>query len=90
MVLTKVWLQEEIDTEPNPIIKLALERVFQKYTEAPTKNNSNPQTNLKEFDRDETYKQVVTYYIDKKGYTKDEAHEVAVRVVNREIQRRNL
>ena len=90
MVLTKLWLQEEINTEPNPAIKLALERVFQKYTESPTKGKSNPQTTLKEFDRDETYSRVVHFYMDKKGYTKDQAHDMAMQVVNREIQRRNI
>ena len=75
MVLTKVWLQAEIDSEPNPAIKLALERVFLKYTEAPVKGDTHPQTTLKDFDADATYSKVVHYYIDKKGYTKDEAHE---------------
>jgi len=90
MSLSKLWLQAEIDSEPNPAIKLALERVMSKYTEAPTKGKSNPQTTLKEFDRDETYKRVVQFYIDKKGYTKDQAHEVAMDVVKRETERRNL
>lgn len=86
MSLTKVWLQDEIDSEPNPAIKLALERVMAKYTEAPTKTSKV----LKEFDADATYKQIVHYYIDKKNYTPDQAHEVAKTVVEREQQRRNL
>lgn len=90
MSLTKLWLKAEMYSEPNPAIKLALERVFLKFTELPTKGNSNSQTTLKEFDRDETYKKIVTFYIDKKGYTKDQAHDVAMQVINREIKRRNL
>ncbi|MBL4817970.1 MAG: hypothetical protein JKY15_01885 [Deltaproteobacteria bacterium] len=90
MTLTKKWLLEEIETEPNPGIKLALERVFQKYTEAPTRGKENPQTTLKEFDRDATYSKVVHFYIDEKKYTKEQAHEIAVRIVTRETERRNL
>lgn len=90
MVLKKDWLQNEIDTEPNPAIKLALERVMQKYTESPKNTPADNQTTLKDFDRDATYKKVVTFYIDKKGYTKEQAHEVAMDVVKREIERRRL
>ena len=90
MSLTKIWLKTEIFTEPNPAIKLALERVFLKFTEPPTKGNSNSQSTLKEFDRDETYKKIVTFYIEKKGYTKDQAHDMAMHIVNREIARRKL
>lgn len=86
MSLTKVWLQGEIDSEPNPAIKLALERVMAKYTEAPAKTSKV----LKEFDKDETYKKVAKFYIDEKGYTPEQAHEVAKSVVEREMQRRNL
>jgi len=90
MVLTKLWLQAEIETEPNPAIKLALERIFLKYTEAPTKGNSNPQTKLKDFDADETFKKVVKYYVDKKGYKLKQAEKVAKSVVIREKVRRDL
>jgi len=86
MVLTKLWLQKQIDSEQNPAVKLALESVFLKYTESP---KGEPKS-LKEFDADETYKKVVTYYIDKKDYTKEQAHEVAVSVVNLEKERRGL
>ncbi|MCV0398509.1 MAG: hypothetical protein K5785_00785 [Nitrosarchaeum sp.] len=86
MVLTKAWLQNQIDTEPNPAVKLALESVMQKYTQAP--GATSPK--LKEFDPDETYKRVVTYYIDKKGYTPEQANDVARSVVQREKERRGL
>lgn len=90
MVLTKSWFQDRIDEEENPEFKLKLETIFQKYTEAPKKGDHATQTKLKEFDRDETYKKIVTFYIDKKGYTKNQAHDVAVDIVTREIARRNL
>lgn len=86
MSLTKIWLQEQIKLEENPAIKLALERVMDKFTESPTKLSKV----LKSFDADETYKRVVTYYIDKKGYTKEQADEVARSVIQREKARRNL
>lgn len=90
MVLTKLWLQDEIDSEPNPAIKLALERIFQKYTEAPSKGKEHPQTTLKDFDRDKTYNSIVKFYMDKKSYTKEAANDMAQQVVNRELDRRKL
>lgn len=86
MTLTKVWLQGEIDSEPNPAIKLALERIKEKWLESPDKTSKV----LKEFDADETYARVAKYYIDKQGYTPDQAHEVAKAVVLREKERRGL
>jgi len=86
MVFTKVWLQEEIDTEENPGIKLALERVYEKFTQAPSKTS----TKLKEFDADATFLKVSKYYVDIKKYTVEQANEIARSVVLREKQRRNL
>lgn len=85
-MISKAWLQSEIDTEPNPAIKLALERVMAKFIEAHDKTSPK----LKEFDADETYKRVVTYYIDKQGYTPEQANDVAKSVVLREKERRHL
>lgn len=86
MVLTKLWLQQEIDSEPNPAIKLALERVFQKYTQPPGKENKP----LKEFDTDKVFRDTVKFYVDKKDYTLEQAEEIAKAVVNREKQRRGI
>lgn len=90
MVLTKVWLQTEIDSEPNPAIKLALERIFSKYTEAPIKGESDNITILKDFDGDAVYSKIVHYYIDEKGYSLKDAEVVAIDVVLREKERRNI
>ena len=91
MVLTKVWLQEEIDSEPNPAIKLALERVFLKYTEAPVEGKSSDnQTILKDFDATELFSKIVHHYVDKEGYTVESAEVVAKSTVNREKKRRGL
>lgn len=86
MPLTKIWLQDQIDLEENPEVKLALERVMSKYTEAPGKTSGK----LKEFDKDDVFKKVLKYYIDKKNYTPEQANEVAKAVVQREMERRNL
>ena len=42
----------------------------------------------KRFDADALYNRVVHYYIDKKGYTKENANGIAQSVVQRESQRR--
>ena len=42
----------------------------------------------KQFSPDVLYNRVVHFYIDKKGYTKDQANEIAQKVVQKESQRR--
>ena len=42
----------------------------------------------KQFNPDLLYNRVVHFYMDKKGYTKDQANQIAQSVVNREAQRR--
>jgi hypothetical protein len=42
----------------------------------------------KQFNSDKLYNRVVHFYIDKKGYTKDKANEIAQLVVQKEAQRR--
>ncbi len=42
----------------------------------------------KQFNPDLLYNQIVHYYIDKKGYSKEEANVIAQRVITRESQRR--
>jgi len=86
MVLNKIWFQEQIDNEENPAIKLALERVFEKYTQAP----DNTSTKLKEFDADETFLKVSKYYVDIKKYSIEQANEIAKSVVLKEQEKRGL
>ena len=42
----------------------------------------------KQFNPEMLYNRVVHFYIDKKGYTKDKANEIAQSVVQKEAQRR--
>jgi len=42
----------------------------------------------KQFNPDILYNRVVHFYIDKKGYTKEKANEIAQSVVQKEAQRR--
>ena len=42
----------------------------------------------KEFDSELLYNKIVHYYIDKKGYSKEQANSIAQRVIKREIERR--
>jgi hypothetical protein len=42
----------------------------------------------KSFNPDLLYNHIVHYYIDKKGYSKEDANEIAQRVIKRESQRR--
>ncbi len=40
------------------------------------------------FDHEKLYNSIIHYYIDKKKYSKDQANQIAQRVIKREIQRR--
>jgi len=42
----------------------------------------------KQFNPNLLYNRIVHFYIDKKGYTKDQANEIAQKVVQKESQRR--
>jgi len=42
----------------------------------------------KEFDSNLLYNKIVHYYIDKKGYSKEKANQIAQLVIKREIERR--
>ena len=42
----------------------------------------------KEFDSELLYNKIVHFYIDKKGYSKEDANEIAQSVIKREIERR--
>ena len=42
----------------------------------------------KQFNTDLLYNRIVHYYIDKKGYSKDKANQIAQSVVQKEAQRR--
>lgn len=42
----------------------------------------------KQFDADVLYNRIVHFYMDKKGYTKEKANEIAQSVVQKEAQRR--
>ena len=42
----------------------------------------------KQFNPDMLYNRVVHFYMDKKGYTKDQANQIAQSVVKREAQKR--
>ena len=42
----------------------------------------------KQFDADVLYNRIVHFYMDKKGYTKEKANDIAQSVVQKEAQRR--
>lgn len=42
----------------------------------------------KSFDANMLYNKIVHYYVDKKGYSKEKANEIAQSVIKREIERR--
>ena len=42
----------------------------------------------KEFNSEMLYNKIVHFYIDKKGYSKEQANSIAQRVIKREIERR--
>jgi len=99
MVITKDWLQEKIKNSKEQVsnnVKLgntelgnlelgrfqAFEECFKKLTEPPTKKVKE-----KKFDGDKAYESIVRYYMDKKGYTKEHANEIAKHAVSEQQAR---
>lgn len=99
MVITKDWLKSQLDES---VIKVkqfeekkdfdrgnielgkvkAFEITYQKLTEPPSKKIVK-----KKFDADKAYESIVRYYMDKKGYTKEHANEIAKHAVNEQQAR---
>ncbi len=83
MTITKAWLEEQINNEIDAAAKTAYQRCYAKLTEAPSKT-----TEPKVMDHDKVYADIVKYYIEKKGYTPEEANRVALKVVEEQQQKR--
>lgn len=92
-MFTKDWLQEKIaehirlkeaaqmDRNNDEFYKqlgmvLALREIQTEFTKPPEKKEPKPKV-----DHDETYRKIVKYYIDKKGYTPEQAANVAINVI---------
>lgn len=96
MTVSKVWLQEQLDEavklkEKNQSLQnseyylqlgkvIALRTVMSELTKVPVKGES------KKIDVEKTFESIVKFYIDKKGYTKQQANAVAEKVVRDKLQ----
>lgn len=84
MTITKAWLEEQINNEVDAAAKTAYQRCYAKLTEAP--NKTTPTQKI--MDHDKVYADIVKYYIEKKGYTPEQANQVALKVVEEQQQKR--
>ena len=76
MTINKAWLEEQINNEVDAAAKTAYQRCYAKLTEAPSKT---PTTKI--MDHDKVYADIVKYYIEKKGYTPEQANQIALKIV---------
>lgn len=98
MVITKDWLNQQLEESKNKAkefeekkdfdrgnIELgkvkAFEITYSKLTEPPQKKNEK-KTEKKKFDADKGYESIVRYYMDKKGYSKEQANKIAMQTVS--------
>ena len=99
MVLTKIWIAEQItdyesrksnSTDPSETIRLdgiiqGLKLVYVKLVEPPIKPETSKQRNI---DIEKGYENIVKFYMEKKGYTKEQANEIAIKVMSDQNQTR--
>ena len=84
MGISKAWLEEQIKSAKDVNAKLAFELCYKELVKPPVKTPKQ----TKSVDHNKVYDDIFQFYL-KKGYTSDEAHEVAVKVV-REQQEKAL
>lgn len=103
MAISKAWLEDklmkneaEIQAEMSET-KLAIlfgrkeayQDCFNELTKPPlSKEQAEKNKKLKDFDPDKTYEDIVRFYMDKKGYSKEQANEIAQKVVVEQKQKR--
>ena len=103
MVISKAWLDEKLNeveselqtemSESRLAILMGKKEAFQlcynELTKSPLpKDVKDHIEKLKEFDPDKIYEEIVRFYIDKKGYTKEHANEIAQKIVQDQKQKR--
>ena len=103
MGISKDWLNEKIKNSVKELEdqqdaqriafslgkKEAYQNCYNELTKAPlTKDQIVEKKKLKNLDPDKTYEDIVRYYIDKKGYSKEHANEIAQTIVKEQQQKR--
>ena len=88
MGVSKDWLIQQIENEINLDARQAYQKVYSKLTEALDRTPKEIREKLKVFDPDKVYEEIVKYYIDKKGYSKERANMIAQQTVQEQQQKR--
>ena len=98
MGISKAWILSKMEYAQSKQVKVSaieihenddywrgvehgLKQCYNELTSAPTK------TIPKEIDIDKGYDSIVKYYMDKKGYTKEHANEIAMKCINDQKQK---
>ena len=76
MGISKFWLEEQIKNAADANAKRAFELCYDELVKPPVKTTKQ----AKSVDHNKVYDEIFQFYL-KKGYTPDEAHEIAVKVV---------
>jgi len=82
MGISKVWLEEQIKNETDANAKLAFELCYKELIKPPVKTTKQ----TKPINHNKVYDDIFQFYL-KKGYTPDEAHKIAVKVVREQQEK---
>jgi len=85
MGISKFWLEEQIKNETDANAKLAFELCYDELIKPPVRATKQ----AKSVDHNKVYDDTFQFYL-KKGYTPDEAHEIAMKVVRQQQQKKAL
>jgi len=79
MGISKAWLEEQIKNAVDANAKRAFQLCYNELVKPPVKT----QKQTKPINHDKIYDEIFQFYL-KKGYTPDEAHEIAVPIVKQQ------
>ena len=82
MGISKSWLEEQIKNAVDANAKLAFELCYKELVKSPVKTPKQ----VKSVDHNKVYDDIFQFYL-KKGYTPDEAHEIAVKIVKQQQEK---
>lgn len=81
MGISKAWLEEQIENVKDANAKWAFELCYNELIKPPVKTTKQ----AKSVEHNKVYDDIFKFYL-KNGYTPDEAHEIAMKVVRQQQQ----
>ncbi len=82
MGISKVWLEEQIENAKDVNAKWAFRLCYNELVKSPVKTPKQ----AKPINHDKVYDSTFQFYL-KKGYTPDEAHKIAVKIIQQQQEK---